>query len=86
MLDNDTMKCLSAELLVAERVNRLLLDLGFDISTELPIRLIYNEIADIVIQDIYATFKDVANKCENEKDKILILLTNEQLYGKYGKL
>lgn len=86
MLDNNIVKHLSTELLIAERVNKLLLDLGLNIPKEIPMRLIYDEIANIIIQDVYATFEDVASKCENEKDKILVLLTNEQLYGKYGKL
>ena len=86
MLNNNTMEYLSTELLIAEQVNKVLLDLGLDIPKEIPIRLIYNKIANIVIQDVRITFEDVANRCENEKDKILVLLTNEQLYGKYGKL
>jgi hypothetical protein len=86
MLDNNTMEHLSIEFLAAERVNKLFLDLGLNVPRELPIRIICNEIANIVIQDVHATFEEVANKCENEKDKALVLITNEQLYGKYGKL
>jgi hypothetical protein len=86
MLDNNTMEYLCTEFLAAKQVNKLLLDLGLDVAKELPLRLICEEVANIVIQDVHATFEDVANKCENEKDKILVLLTNEQLYGKYGKL
>lgn len=80
------MEYLSAELLVTERVNKLFLDLGLNAPKELPIQIIYNEIANIVIQDVYATFENVASKCENENDKTLVLATNEQLYCKYGKL
>ena len=86
MLDKNTIEYLSTELFIAERINKVLLDLGLNVSKELPVQLICDEITNIVVQDVHATFEDVANKCENEKDKILVLLTNEQLYGKYGKL
>ena len=86
MLDNNTMEYLSTELLAAERVNKLFLDLGLNIPKEIPIRIIYDEIANIIIQDVHATLEDIASQCENEQDKTLVLVTNEQLYGKYVKL
>ena len=86
MLDNNTMEYLSAEFLTDERVNKLFLDLGLNVPKELPVRIIYDEIANIIIQDVHTTFEDIASKCENENDKTLVLATNEQLYGKYGKL
>ena len=85
MLDKNIINNLKQEYDDMTKCENILRSLGLN-PVNISFDHICEKISNIIMQDIFKTLVSEIEKLETEQDKLIITLTVEQLYSKYGDL